>query len=191
MRIAVFGTRSYDRQFLSAANADSAHELTFIEPSLSAATAPLAAGNGAVCAFVNDTLDAATLEALAALGVKVVALRCAGYNNVDLDAAERLGLPVVRVPAYSPHAVAEFTICAILNETRLIRAGHEALRKGVWRGDLYRFDIIDSELSEMTVGLIGSLSVQASYLAQYESMPATALLHRYNSTARTTLVYSF
>lgn len=120
MRIAVFGTQSYDRQFLTAANATGAHELVFLEPRLDAATAPLAAGSGAVCTFVNDKLDAPALEALAGLGVRIVALRCAGYNNVDLLAAERLGLPVVRVPAYSPHAVAEFTIGLLIALDRKI-----------------------------------------------------------------------
>ena len=86
----MFGTQPYDRQFLSEANAARAHELRFLEPRLDAGTAPLATGCGAICAFVNDTLDAATLEILASLGVRIVALRCAGYNNVDLKAAERL-----------------------------------------------------------------------------------------------------
>ncbi|MEJ5977467.1 2-hydroxyacid dehydrogenase [Novosphingobium sp. PS1R-30] len=120
MRIAVFGTQPYDRRSLMAANTAGAHELVFLEPRLDAHTAALAAGCDAVCAFVNDSLDAGALAALAGLGVRVIALRCAGFNNVDLAAAERLNLPVVRVPAYSPHAVAEFTVGLLLALDRKI-----------------------------------------------------------------------
>ena len=84
-------------------------EPRYIEVPLSAATAPLAAGCPAVCGFVHDKFDAAALDVLVAAGCKLVALRCAGFNNVDLAAAARLGVTVVRVPAYSPHAVAEHT----------------------------------------------------------------------------------
>ncbi|MDI1296936.1 MAG: 2-hydroxyacid dehydrogenase, partial [bacterium] len=102
MRIAIFGTKGYDRQFLTAAN--QGHDLYFLEPRLDESTARLADGFAGVCVFVNDRLDAVVLAALAAGGTKLIALRCAGYNNVDLKAAARLGLTVVRVPAYSPHA---------------------------------------------------------------------------------------
>src|SRR3712207_6680366 len=107
MRVAVFNTKSYDQRFLAEANRDGAHELTFLEPRLTPQTAPLAAGYPAICAFVNDRLDRPVLEQLAGGGTKLIALRSAGFNNVDLAAAEDLGLTVVRVPAYSPYAVAE------------------------------------------------------------------------------------
>src|ERR1044071_6992512 len=113
MKIAVFSAKRYDREFLEAAAAGK-HMLRFLEPHLSAETVSLAAGFDAVCVFVNDTLDAAVLETMAAFGVKLIALRCAGFNNVDLKAAARLGLTVVRVPAYSPYAVAEHTLALIL-----------------------------------------------------------------------------
>src|SRR5215467_3363732 len=109
--LAVFDTKRYDRVFLDAANAAAGgaegpvFEPRYLEATLTAATAPLAAGCGAVCGFVHDRFDAETLRLLAAGGAKLVALRCAGFNNVDLAAAGRLGLTVVRVPAYSPHAV--------------------------------------------------------------------------------------
>lgn len=102
MRVAIFSTKPYDRRFLDQANAAALHQLDYFETRLEAATAPLAHGYPAVCVFVNDRVDAATLAILAAGGVRLVALRCAGYNNVDLEAAERLGVAVVRVPAYSP-----------------------------------------------------------------------------------------
>ena len=87
--------------------------------------------------------------------LKMIAVSRGGPVNIDVAACKARNVKLVNTPGRNSSAVAEFTICAILNETRLIRAGHEALRQGIWRGDLYRFDVIDSELSEMTVGLIG------------------------------------
>ena len=87
--------------------------------------------------------------------LKLIAVSRGGPVNIDVAACKAHNVKLVNTPGRNSSAVAEFTIAAILNETRLIRAGHEALRKGVWRGDLYRFDVIDSELSEMTIGLIG------------------------------------
>src|SRR5262245_14571144 len=112
MRVGVFSARSYDREFLAAANRalPSPHELDFLEARLGPETAPLGAGYPAVCVFVSDRLDARVLETLAAGRTRLVALRCAGFNNVDLEAARRVGLTVARVPAYSPHAVAEHTV---------------------------------------------------------------------------------
>jgi D-lactate dehydrogenase len=113
MKIAVFSTKPYDREFLEAANA-SRHEFRFFEPRLSSETASLAAGFDAVCVFVNDQANAEVVASLASFGVRLIALRCAGYNNVDLVAAQKHGITVVRVPSYSPYAVAEHTIRLIL-----------------------------------------------------------------------------
>ena len=110
MKVAVFSTKPYDRQFLERANQQYNHELQFFKPSLNASTASLAAEYEAVCVFVNDRLNRDTIEILHEQGIKLIALRCAGYNNVDLDAAKELGITVVRVPAYSPYAVAEHAI---------------------------------------------------------------------------------
>jgi len=129
MRVAVFGTKAYDRQFLDAANTDIGHELTYFEPRLDLTTVVMAEGFPAVCAFVNDCLDAAVLAALAASGTRIVALRCAGFNNVDLGAAARLGIAVVRVPAYSPHAVAEFTVGLLLALDRNIHRAWARVRE--------------------------------------------------------------
>ena len=107
MKVAVFGTKSYDEEFLTQENTPYGHELVFLEANLNATTAALARGFSAVCAFVNDDLCEACLEILAEAGVTTIALRCAGYNNLDLKAAARLGMTIVRVPAYSPHGVAE------------------------------------------------------------------------------------
>lgn len=109
MKIAVFSTKPYDREFLARAN-DSEHELRFFEPGLTNETASLATGFEAVCVFVNDRVDAAAIAKLASSGVRLIALRCAGYNNVDLRTATTHGVSIVRVPGYSSYAVAEHTI---------------------------------------------------------------------------------
>jgi len=152
MRVAVFGTKTYDRRFLDAANAAHGHDLTFFEPRLEEATAVLAEGFPGLCAFVNDVLDAPVLEKLASGGTRLVALRCAGTNNVDLAAAERLGIAVVRVPAYSPHAVAEFTIGLMLALDRQIPRAWARVRENNFALD----GLIGRNLHERTVGVIGT-----------------------------------
>ncbi len=119
MKTAVFYTKPYDQEFLEKAN-DGRHDLTFFESRLTPETVSIAAGYPAVCAFVNDHLDSAVLDRLAAGGTRLVALRSAGFNHVDLQAARRLGLTIVRVPAYSPYAVAEHTVALILSLNRKI-----------------------------------------------------------------------
>ena len=151
MRVAVFSSKAYDREFLEAANA-SRHELRFFEPPLNAETASLAAGFDAVCVFVNDHLDAAVIEQLARGGSRLIALRCAGYNNVDLSAAERHGLTVVRVPAYSPHAVAEHTIGLILALDRKLHRAYNRVREGNFALD----GLLGFDLCGRTVGIIGT-----------------------------------
>ena len=111
MKVAVFSAETYDRQFLDAANTN--HELVYFETRLEPKTASLAAGYPVVCAFVNDDLGNQTLKILTALGVRLIALRCTGYNNVDLETAHQLGLTVVRVVAYSPYSVAEHAVALI------------------------------------------------------------------------------
>lgn len=152
MRIAIFGTKPYDRRFLSAANASAGHDLHFLEPRLDATTAALAQGFEAVCIFVNDSCDAAVLEQLAAGGTRIVALRCAGYNNVDLKAADRLGIAVVRVPAYSPHAVAEFTVALLLALDRQIHRAWARVRENNFALE----GLIGRNLHGRTVGVIGT-----------------------------------
>ncbi|MBC9176423.1 2-hydroxyacid dehydrogenase [Pseudoroseomonas ludipueritiae] len=129
MRIAFFSTKSYDRQSFDEANRDYGHEIGYFEPHLDAVTASLAAGWPAVCAFVNDRLNAAALAVLAEGGTRLVAMRCAGFNNVDLAAAEKLGIAVVRVPAYSPEAVSEFTIGLMLALDRKIHRAWARVRE--------------------------------------------------------------
>src|SRR3954451_8915157 len=114
MRVSVFSTKAYDQASFTAANAAFGHDLDFLEDRLRGRSAALAEGSPAVCIFVNDVADARVLGKLADVGVRHVALRAAGFNNVDIAAAVMLGMDVVRVPAYSPNAVAEHTIALIL-----------------------------------------------------------------------------
>ena len=111
LQVAFFDARSYDIASFDDLNRDR-FDLHYFQAPLSLETVPFASGHRAVCIFVNDCADAAVLDALASLGVELLALRCAGYNNVDLAACRKLGLSVVRVPEYSPHAVAEHTVGA-------------------------------------------------------------------------------
>lgn len=152
MRVAVFSTKSYDRTFLSQANARYGHELVFFEARLDHQTAPLAAGFECVCVFVNDRLDQPALTTLAQGRTRLVALRCAGFNNVDLAAAERLGLAVVRVPAYSPHAVAEHTVGLILSLNRKIHRAYHRVRDGNFSLE----GLMGFDLAGKTVGVVGT-----------------------------------
>ncbi len=153
MRVAVFDTHAYDRRFLDEANqAAGRHDLVFFEPRLSSQTAALAEGFDAVCVFVNDHLDAETLRALHAGGTRSVALRCAGYNNVDLAVAHQLRMRVARVPAYSPHAVAEHTVALILALNRKIHRAHQRVREGNFALD----GLLGFELQGRTAGVIGT-----------------------------------
>ncbi|MEM1022185.1 MAG: 2-hydroxyacid dehydrogenase [Myxococcota bacterium] len=127
--MAFFDTKRYDRSSFEAEAPDSL-AFSFLEPKLSTATAPLAAGHAIVCAFVNDQLDADTLRLLAGQGVRLIALRCAGTNNVDLPTARALGMDVARVPAYSPHAVAEHALTLVLTLNRKVHRAHQRVREG-------------------------------------------------------------
>lgn len=158
MRIAVFSTKPYDRAFLDAANREHRHELLFLEPRLVRETASLAAACRGVCVFVNDRVDANVLQELAAGGTRIVALRCAGFNNVDIAAAERLGIAVVRVPAYSPHAVAEHTVGLILTLNRKIHRAYARVREGNFALDgLLGFDLHGRSVGVIGTGQIGSV----------------------------------
>lgn len=162
MRVAVFSTKSYDREFLVAANVRHGHELLFLEGRLTAESASLGAGTPAVCAFVNDELDAGVLGVLAAGGTRLVALRSAGFNNVDLDAAAALGITVSRVPAYSPYAVAEHTIGLILTLDRRLHRAHARVREGNFSLEgLLGFDLHGKTAGVIGTGRIGALVARA------------------------------
>jgi D-lactate dehydrogenase len=151
LKVAIFSTKAYDRRFLDAANAGR-HELLFLEPRLSQQTVSLAAEFGAVCVFVNDHVDAAVVAELAGGGTKLIALRCAGYNNVDLAATRTHGLTVVRVPAYSPHAVAEHTVGLMLALNRQLHRAYNRVREGNFALD----GLLGFDFRGRTVGIIGT-----------------------------------
>ena len=158
MRVAVFSTHGFDRRFFDAANATRGHALHYLEPRLSAATGALARGFPAVCAFVNDTLDAEVLTTLWSGGTRLIALRSAGFNHVDVPRARDLGFTVARVPAYSPHAVAEHTIALILSLNRKIHRAHARVREGNFSLDgLLGFDLFGRTAGVVGTGKIGSI----------------------------------
>ncbi len=152
MHVTVFSTKPYDRRFLEEANATAGHSLSFLEARLSAATCGLAKGAGAVCAFVNDEVNADVLSSLVSSGVKLVVLRAAGFNNVDLEAARRKGITVARVPAYSPHAVAEHTIALILTLNRNVHRAYNRVREGNFALD----GLLGFDLAGKTAGVVGT-----------------------------------
>ncbi|KAG6856623.1 hypothetical protein H0H87_002373 [Tephrocybe sp. NHM501043] len=153
MKVAVFGTRKYDLDSLSAAmNATTGIELTFLDPLLDKTTALLAEEHEAISIFVNDICDATVLEQLHKHGVKYVALRCAGYNNVDLMAAEKLDIKVTRVPSYAPEAVAEFAVGMLMT---VVRKYHKSFLR-VREGNFLLDGLLGFNLSGKTVGLIGT-----------------------------------
>ena len=160
MRVLVFSARSYDREFLSRANTGGEHEFRFTDATLAPDTAALADGFSAVCCFVDDDLGAETLGRLGAAGVEIAALRCAGFNNVDLNAAREVGITVTRVPRYSPHAVAEYTVGLILSLDRKIHRAYARVREGNFALEgLMGFDLHHRTVGVIGAGRIGSLVV--------------------------------
>lgn len=159
MRIILFSAQPYDRAAFDAAAAGRDVELVHQPAHLGVDTAALAAGFEVVCAFVNDRLDRLVLERLAAGGTRLVALRSAGFNHVDLDAARALGLAVVRVPAYSPHAVAEHAVALILALVRRIPRAYNRTREG----DFSLHGLTGFDLCGKTVGVIGTGQIGAVF----------------------------
>ncbi|MBU6334963.1 MAG: 2-hydroxyacid dehydrogenase [Chloroflexi bacterium] len=161
MRVAVFSTKPYDRTFLEAANRSHDHALTFFEPRLTSATARLAEGHAAACLFVNDVASAEVLQHLAAGGTRMLALRSAGFNHVDLAAAARHGFTVARVPAYSPHAVAEHTVGLMLALNRHVHRAYNRVREGNFALDgLLGFDMRGKTVGVVGTGKIGAIVAQ-------------------------------
>ncbi|MGC3961623.1 MAG: 2-hydroxyacid dehydrogenase [Verrucomicrobiota bacterium] len=148
---AVFDTKPYDRDALQQAAA-AGIEWHFLDFRLNTETAPLAKPARAVCVFVNDQLDRPCLEVLAAQGVELIALRCAGFNNVDLTAAKALKLTVTRVPAYSPHAVAEHAVALLLALNRKIHRAYNRVREQ----NFSLHGLVGFDLHGKTAGIVGT-----------------------------------
>ena len=152
MKIAVYSTKQYDKKYLQNVNKAYGFELEFFDFLLTEKTAKTAHGCEAVCIFVNDDGSRPVLEELKKNGVKYIALRCAGFNNVDLDAAKELGLRVVRVPAYSPEAVAEHTVGLMLVLNRRINKAYNRTRDANFSLE----GLIGFNMHGRTAGVIGS-----------------------------------
>ncbi|MCV2356717.1 2-hydroxyacid dehydrogenase [Paucibacter sp. B2R-40] len=158
MKIAVFSAKRYDREFLSAANtmAQAGHQLHFFDAPLDLDCVAVAAGHEAVCIFVNDKADAEVLKALAGGGTRLVALRCTGFNNVDLKAAAALGLKVVRVVTYSPYSVAEHAVALLLAINRKVHRAYARTRDSNFALDgLMGFDLHGKTVAVVGTGKIG------------------------------------
>lgn len=182
MRVLLFSSQHYDQESFTQAAVGSALELHFQPARLTLDTAPLAQGFEVVCAFINDELDAAVLTCLASAGTRLIALRSAGYNHVDLAAAARLGLTVVRVPAYSPHAVAEHAVALIMALNRRLHRAYNRTRDG----DFTLHGLTGFDLHGKTVGVVGTGQIGVAFarimagfgcqLLAYDPMPNPELL---------------
>jgi D-lactate dehydrogenase len=159
MKITFFSTQSYDKASFEKINKDFGFALEFQEVQLNEQTAFLARGSEAVCVFVNDQLNRETIRQLSELGIRVIALRCAGFNNVDLAAAKSNGVKVVRVPAYSPHAVAEHAVAMILT---LNRKTHKAYNR-VREQNFSLQGLLGFDLYQKTVGVIGTGNIGQAF----------------------------
>jgi D-lactate dehydrogenase len=151
MKTAVFSTKVYDKDYLEKAN-EGRHELAFFESTLRPSTVRLAEGYDSVCAFVNDNLSKEVIEGLARLGIKLIVLRCAGFNNIDIETTSKNNILVLRVPAYSPHAVAEHAVALIMTLSRKTHKAYNRVRDGNF--SLER--LIGYDLYGKTVGIIGT-----------------------------------
>jgi D-lactate dehydrogenase len=164
MKVAFFSTKSYDKQFMDKANQQFHHELTYYDTSLESSTAILANDYEAVCVFVNDKVKEETLDKLHEQGIRLIALRCAGFNNVDLKKAQELGIKVLRVPAYSPYAVAEHALAMILTLNRKTHLAYERVRNGNFSLErLMGFDLYGKTVGVVGTGKIGQIFASNMY----------------------------
>jgi D-lactate dehydrogenase len=156
MQIAFFSTKSYDKQYFDACNKE--HNIIYIETQLNEKTVALAEGCDVICAFVNDVLNKKVIAELARLNIKLIAMRCAGYNNVDLEAAKKNGISVVRVPAYSPYAVAEHALALIMTLNRKTHKAYNRVREGNFSLEkLTGFDLYGKTVGVIGTGKIGQI----------------------------------
>lgn len=171
IEVAVYDTKPYDREFLTAASKKI--RWNFHEFRLSAETALAAAGAQAVCVFVNDRVDAACVSKLADHSVKLIALRCAGFNNVDLKAAKARNIPVVRVPAYSPHAVAEHAVALLLTLSRRTHRAYNRVRELNFSLN----GLVGANVHGKTVGVVGTGKIGRIAAQIFRGFGATVLAY--------------
>lgn len=152
MKIAMFYAKDYEKPQFEAVNQSHGHQITCIEAALNASTAPLARGHDAVCIFVNDTCDAATVDILAEGGVRLVLCRSAGFNQVNLPAIRKHGMAVMRVPAYSPESIAEHAVGMVLSLVRNLHHQYARVRNGNFAMD----NLVGFTLAGRTAGIVGT-----------------------------------
>lgn len=152
MKVAIFDTHGFERGYFERANIEKGFDLAFFEVRLSEETVSLAFGFDVVCAFVNDSLTEEVINGLHVAKVKLIALRSTGFNNVDLEAASRFGIPVVRVPEYSPYAVAEHAVALILSIDRKIHKAYQRVREGNFSLE----GLVGFDLHGKTIGIVGT-----------------------------------
>jgi len=158
MKVAIFSTKSYDREYFEAFNEKFRLALTFIDAPLNKHTVKLTQGYEAVCIFVNDVVERNIIAKLAENGIRVIALRCAGFNNVDIQAAQEHNIKVVRVPAYSPRAVAEHAVALILTLNRKTHKAYNRIREHNFSLDhLTGFDLYGKTVGVIGTGMVGSV----------------------------------
>ena len=173
MKIAFFSTKRYDIDSFNAVNARFMHQLSFFETRLTANTTALVNGFEGVCVFVNDEVNRATLANLAEAGIKIIATRSAGYNQVDLAAAEAFGITVARVPAYSPSAVSEFTVGLILTLGRQIHRAYNRVRDNNFELE----GLQGFELGQKTIGVLGTGRIGAQVIKNLSGFGAKLLAY--------------
>ena len=176
MKVAFFDTHGFDREAFVKIFSASKHELVFHEVRLTKETVALVQDAEAVCAFVNDRLDFDCLEALSKAGVKLVALRCAGFNQVDLAAAREFGVEVARVPGYSPHAVAEYALALLLTLNRKIHKSYVRVKELNFSLD----GLVGTDIFGKTVGVIGTGKIGAIFCQITNAMGCRVLAHDVN-----------
>ena len=152
MKIAFFSAKLYDREFFDADSLSKKHPITYFEMPLNKETASFTKGFGAICAFVNDKIDAETVQVLATNGIKLIVLRCAGFNNIDLKATQQNGIKVFRVPAYSPEAIAEHAVALILTLNRKTHKAYNRIRDNNFSLE----KLTGFNLFNKTVGVVGT-----------------------------------
>ncbi|GAB3335287.1 2-hydroxyacid dehydrogenase [Larkinella ripae] len=161
MKVTFFSSKPYDITFFEQTNADFGFQLRFLKVPLDETTAGLVTDSPVVCLFVNDRANAAVIRQLAQQGVRLIALRCAGFNNVDLEAAQHHGLQVMRVPAYSPHSVAEHTLALMLALNRKTHRAYNRVKEGNFALDgLMGFDLFGQTVGLLGLGKIGKVTAR-------------------------------
>ena len=159
MKIAFFSAKLYDREFFDADSLSKKHPITYFEMALNKETASFTKGFGAICAFVNDKIDAETVQILATNGIKLIVLRCAGFNNIDLKATQKNEIKVFRVPAYSPEAIAEHAVALILTLNRKTHKAYNRIRDNNFSLE----KLTGFNLFEKTVGVVGTGRTGAAF----------------------------